>query len=90
LQRRVKRRVERLAVLAVWMLLITLVDIFWIIVPGFENRKSGLHVSPSDIVAVLGLFGVWLAVYMVQLKKMPLLPLHDPRFEGVLEHSHGD
>ena len=90
LQRRVKRRVERLAVLAVWMLLITLVDVLWIVVPAFENRKSGFHVSPSDIVAVIGLFGVWLATYMVQLKRMPLLPLHDPRFEGVLEHSHGD
>jgi len=90
LQRRVKRRVERLSVIAAWMLVITVVDIFWIVVPAFENRKSGLHVSPQDIVAVLGLFGIWLAVFMIQLKKMPLLPLHDPRFEGVLEHSHGD
>jgi len=90
LQRRVKRRVERLSVLAFWMLLITLLDVQWIVVPAFENRKSGLHVSPLDILAVVGLFGVWLAAYMVQLKKLPLLPLHDPRFEGVLEHSHGD
>jgi hypothetical protein len=24
------------------------------------------------------------------LKKMPMLPLHDPRFEGELQHEHGD
>ena len=24
------------------------------------------------------------------MKQLPLLPLHDPRFEGVLLHEHGD
>jgi hypothetical protein len=90
LQRRVKRKLERLAILAVWMLVITLVDVFWLVVPSFSNRQAGPHVSPVDIVAVLGIGGIWLGAYMAQLKKMPLLPLNDPRFEGVLEHSHGD
>jgi hypothetical protein len=88
LQRRVKRRVQRLAILSVWVLLISLVDVFWLIVPGFEN--AGLRVSPVDIVAVIGIGGLWVGLYMAQLKRMPLLPLHDPRFEGVLEHQHGD
>ena len=43
-----------------------------------------------DILALVGIGGVWVGTYMAQLKKMPLLPLHDPRFEGVLEHEHGD
>jgi hypothetical protein len=90
LQRRVKRKVERLSMLAVWMLIIALVDVFWLVVPSFPNAHMGLRVSPLDIVAVIGIGGVWVGVYMAQLKKMPLLPLHDPRFEGVLEHQHGD
>lgn len=88
LQRRVKRRVRGLSIVAFWMLGISLVDVFWLVVPSFH--PSGIHVSPVDIVAVLGIGGIWLGAYMAQLKKMPLLPLHDPRFEGVLEHSHGD
>jgi hypothetical protein len=30
---------------------------------------------------------VWLAAFLSQLKKLPLLPLHDPRFEGVPAHA---
>jgi hypothetical protein len=88
LQRRVKRKIERLSVIALWMLGISLIDVFWLIVPSF--RAGGIHVSPVDICAVVGIGGVWIGAYMAQLKKMPLLPLHDPRFEGILEHSHGD
>ena len=90
LQRRVKRRLERLSILAFWMLLISLVDVFWLVVPAFPNQRTGPHVSPVDICALVGIGGIWISAYMAQLKKMPLLPLHDPRFEGVLEHSHGD
>jgi hypothetical protein len=86
----VKRRLERLSGLAMWMMAVTLVDVYWLIVPAFPNMKSGPRVSLVDIFAVIGIGGVWLGSYMLQLKKMPLLPLHDPRFEGVLEHSHGD
>jgi hypothetical protein len=88
LQRKVKRRLERLSVLAAWMLVITLVDVYWLIVPSIE--KSGPHIHVEDILALVGIGGVWVGTYMAQLKKMPLLPLHDPRFEGVLEHQHGD
>jgi hypothetical protein len=90
LQRRVKRRLERLSVLAFWMLVISLIDVFWLVLPGFLNQRQGPHVSPVDVCAIAGIGGVWVYAYMGQLKKMPLLPLHDPRFEGVLEHSHGD
>jgi hypothetical protein len=88
LQRRVKRRLERLSVLAAWMMVITLVDVYWLVVPSFE--KAGPQIHLLDIFALIGIGGVWVGTYMAQLKKMPLLPLHDPRFEGVLEHQHGD
>jgi hypothetical protein len=88
LQRGVKRRLERIAVLGVWMLVMTLVDVYWLIVPSVE--KSGPQIHLLDILALIGIGGVWVGTYMWQLKKMPLLPLHDPRFEGVLEHQHGD
>ena len=37
LQRRAKRRVQRLAALGVWMLAVTLVDVYWLIVPAFPT-----------------------------------------------------
>ncbi|HKV03929.1 MAG TPA: hypothetical protein VJO53_02355 [Candidatus Acidoferrales bacterium] len=88
LQRAAKRRLQRLSTVASWILVLTLVDVYWLVVPAYE--KSGPRIHPTDIFAVIGIGGVWVAWFMAQLKKMPLLPVHDPRFEGVLEPGHGD
>jgi hypothetical protein len=90
LQRRVKRRVERLSVLAAWMLFITLIDVYWLVVPAFGNMRSRPLPHLLDFLALIGIGGIWFGAFMRQLNRMPLLPLHDPRFEGVLEHQHGD
>ena len=55
-----------------------------------RRRTCGAAHSLLDIFAVVGIGGIWVAAFFAQLKKMPLLPLHDPRFEGVMEHQHGD
>jgi hypothetical protein len=88
LQRGVKRRLRVLSIVAGWMIALTLVDIYWIVVPSWD--KLSPHVHFIDIFAVLGIGGLWVAAFAWQLKKLPLLPLHDPRFEGVLQHEHGD
>jgi len=84
----VKRRLRVLSIVAGWMVLLTLVDIYWIVVPSWD--KLSPHVHFIDIFAVVGIGGLWVAAFAWQLKKLPLLPLHDPRFEGVLQHEHGD
>ncbi len=88
LQRGVKRRLRVLSIVAGWMVLLTLVDIYWIVVPSWD--KLSPHVHFIDIFAVVGIGGLWVAAFAWQLKKLPLLPLHDPRFEGVLQHEHRD
>ncbi len=88
LQRGVKRRLHVLSRVAVLLLVLTLVDIYWLLVPSYETLAPQFRLL--DLFAVLGIGGVWLAAFLGQLKKLPLLPLHDPRFEGVLEHGHGD
>ncbi|HVB85590.1 MAG TPA: hypothetical protein VNK23_02865 [Candidatus Dormibacteraeota bacterium] len=88
LQRRVKRQPARLSGVAMLIICLTLVDIYWVVVPAFE--KSGPQIHWLDLFAIVGIGGLWLGTFMGQLKKLPLLPLHDPRFEGVLEPEHGD
>jgi len=90
LQRRFKRRLSSLSLVAGWMLVVTLVDVYWLVVPAFENEHKAPGFRLLDVFAVVGIGGLWLAAFYGQLKKLPLLPLHDPRFEGVLEHQHGD
>jgi hypothetical protein len=88
LQRRIKRRLRTLSLVAGWLVLLTLIDVYWLVVPSYEQIAPQFRLL--DIFAVLGIGGLWLAAFLGQLKKMPLLPLHDPRFEVVWEHQHGD
>jgi len=90
LQRGVKRRLRVLSTLTGMMVALTLVDVYWLVVPAFKNERSAPQLHGSDFLAVIGIGGIWVATYIWQLKKMPLLPLHDPRFEGALQHEHGD
>jgi hypothetical protein len=43
-----------------------------------------------DLVFLAVIGAIWVSFYFWQVKRMPLLPLHDPRFEGALHHEHGD
>jgi hypothetical protein len=88
LQRNVKRRPRRLSAVALLIVFLTMVDIYWIVVPAFDKAAPQVHWL--DLFALVGIGGLWLGTFVGQLKKLPLLPLHDPRFEGVLEPQHGD
>jgi hypothetical protein len=90
LQRNIKRRVERLGRLAGMMLVLSMVDVYWLIVPAFEPDRILLGPLALDVVFLALIGAIWLSVYFWQLGRMPLLPLHDPRFQGALHHEHGD
>jgi hypothetical protein len=90
LQRNVKRRVERLSLVAAMMLVLSMVDVYWLIVPAYEPDRVRLGAMLLDVAFLVLIGAIWVAVYFWQLKRMPRLPLHDPRFEGVLRHEHGD
>ncbi len=84
LSRPIKRNRRTLAIIAVWMLLMRLVDLFWIIAPTAQMETgtvSYLHFHWMDILAPIGVGGIWLARFIQQLKSRPLLPLYDPYLE---------
>ncbi|HYL68329.1 MAG TPA: hypothetical protein VEX69_04115 [Candidatus Limnocylindria bacterium] len=87
LQRGVKRRLQMLSFVAGMLMVLSVIDVYWLVAPAYET--SGPRPSPLDLFAVVGIGGLWLAAFFSELKKWPLLPQHDPRFEGVLEHEHG-
>jgi hypothetical protein len=77
LARNNKAKRERLALLAGLILVVRLVDMFWIVMP--EVRRDGLAFSWLDIVAPIGIGGIWIAAYIWSLRRQPLLPVHDHR-----------
>ena len=87
LMRFVKKHPQRLRALAVWMILIRILDVFWIVEPAY--RQHGLAVYWTDIAALVGLGGVWLWAFIRNLKARPLLASNDPRDTySRLAHGH--
>lgn len=76
LSRRIKRQAQWLTALAVLILCVRLVDLFWLIMPAFY--PDGLHVHWLDPVLVIAMGGGWIAVFIWQWMGKPSLPLHDP------------
>jgi len=86
--RRTKRNTLRLSILAVVVLCVHLVEIFWRIVPSF--RQAGLTIHWLDIVAPIAVGGIWIAAFAWLLKRRPLVALNDPIAPRLQEaHSHG-
>jgi hypothetical protein len=86
LSRDLKRNARKLALVAIVVFIMRFVDLFWIITPTFRGEHLGL--SFMDIVVPLALGGIWVAFFVWQLKKLPLLPVNDPYLEQALEHGH--
>ncbi|MGH9326071.1 MAG: hypothetical protein ACRD2B_05210 [Terriglobia bacterium] len=73
-----------LACVAGLMFVMSIVDLYWLLVPAFNPNGPQFHWS--DWLALIGLGGIFLTIFVTQLKKKPLLPLHDPTFApGVLQ-----
>jgi hypothetical protein len=82
LSRDLKRSAQLLPKVAIWLIFMRLVDLFWLTRPEFTSRAvPGL----MDVAAVLALSGIWFAVFARNLKTQPLLPLGDPKLEEAIE-----
>ena len=85
LSRPFKRDIRRLVWLAVWIMFIRYVDLFWIIEPNFSQT---LKITLADVVVPIAIGGFWLAYFFRNLSELPLLPAYDPSAGEVLEHEH--
>jgi hypothetical protein len=85
LSRDIKRRPQRLRVVAISVVLMSLVHQFWLIVPSFSPRQLWLHWM--DVAAVVGVGGLWLAYLIRQVQARPVIPVHQPLAEEGLSHA---
>lgn len=82
LPRDVKRSARLLPAIALWLIFMRIVDIYWFERPEFT---SGAMPTLMDVGAIVALGGIWLAVFARNLKAQPLLPLGDPKLEEAIE-----
>jgi len=85
LMRFIKRRRQVLAAVAMGLIIMSVVDIFWLTVPAYEPKGPEFHLLDWGI--IVGIGGLWLGVFLSQLKSKPLVPLRDPRLGEVTHHG---
>jgi hypothetical protein len=94
LQQDFKRHAKWLGSLAVFILFMRVVDMFYIIGPSVRVAGNGAEAgaifgSWLDFVAPVAVGGIWLWWFFGELMKRPIVPVMDPYFEGAVEHGRG-
>ncbi len=93
LQQDFKRKAKWLATLAMFILVMRIVDMFYLIGPtprvSGDLAQGAFFISWMDIVAPVAVGGIWLWWFFGQLLKRPMVPAKDPYFEEAVEHGHG-
>ncbi len=86
LSRSLKRHAGKLVIVAVLILVMRLIDLFWMIEPNFSGGE--FHFSWMDLVAPIAMGGLWLGVFARALTQRALIPINDPLYETVLEQKN--
>src|SRR5271163_3976752 len=81
-----KRNSRLLPKVAMWMIFMRLVDIYWLTQPEFVPTAFP---KPLNFLLPIALLGIWLGYFAWNLKRDPLLPLGDPKLaEAIASHEH--
>jgi hypothetical protein len=87
LSRAAKKSSDKMATLALLLLVMRVIDVIWLIEPAFNPDR--FHLSWMDVVSPVAIGGLWISVFAWQLQKRSLLAINDPQIEQVLEPAHG-
>jgi hypothetical protein len=85
LSRDLKRNPKVLPGVAIWLILMRLVDLFWMTRPEFTPRAL-----PNfwDFASALAVGGLWFFFFAGNLKQLPVLPVGDPNLEEAIANEH--
>ncbi len=85
LSRPLKRNVVALCCVVSLIILMRWVDLMWIVMPQYYQR--GFRLTWMNIVVPASIGCLWIAVFVWQLQKRPLLPLQAPNLARALQQS---
>ena len=86
LSREAKRATAGLLAGAVVVLLGRMVDLYWLVMPTFDQHGPALHWT--NLTALLGIGGVWAWSLVALLGKHALVPVGDPNLAYALGHEN--
>lgn len=74
-----KRNKTVMAIMAIWILLMHWVDLYWLAMPSLHTE--GFTLSWINFVTMAGIGGVFVWIFQRKLHSQPLIPVNDPRLE---------
>jgi amino acid permease len=86
LSSRVKRYSSLLLRVMLFILVMRVVDLFWIITPAFGRQTLQVHWLDVTLLATIG--GFWLAWFARQVRAAPLLARHDTRLQEAWQYEY--
>ena len=84
LSRDLKRNPRPLALLAVWILLVHFVDLYWLVMPHLD--PGGPRPSLWDLTACVGVGGLAVAFTVLRMRGSAAVPLRDPYLDESLRY----
>jgi len=88
LGRHFKRHTRTMVWVAIWLMLMRVVDIWWNVDPVFYPATSMYPGFLWTLVCAIAIGGLWLAYFFRNLRLRPLLPLMAPETAAILESEH--
>jgi hypothetical protein len=76
LSKQLKKNPRILGTVAIGVLVMRLVDLFWLIGP--ELNAKGFHIHVLDFILPIGLASLFLSLFLNEVKKRPFVVLYDP------------
>jgi hypothetical protein len=89
LSRDVKRNFRWISMMAIFIMFMRVIDLYYLIGPNPMKSipGSGFHISWMDFVAPVAVGGLWLWWFFGELRRRPLMPPNDPFLETAIEHG---
>lgn len=85
LSRGQKRNPAALARIAWLVIAMRVMDMYWTTAPAFGGGVVSFHWM--DLAAPVGVGGLWLAAFLWQVRRRPLIPVRDPYVQEVFDHA---
>ncbi len=82
----VKRRSTALKVMAIWILFMHWVDLYWNVLPNFS--KHGVHFHWLDLSTMLGIGGIFVWHFWKTYRASSPVPVNDPKLSASIEFTN--
>lgn len=80
-----KKKPRLIGAVALWILVMRWFDYFWLVAPSLHH--DGVAFGWLDVVAPIGLVGIWLGLLVWQFKSRPPVPYRHPVLEEIVNHG---